>query len=73
MLETPIMITAPSKMRVVTKPSAKPSCCRLSTEKSATAVPMPARATIVSSKPPTRIAVSPPTLRMKFGSVFTGP
>jgi hypothetical protein len=27
-------------MRVVTKPSAKPSCCRLTTENNATAVPM---------------------------------
>ena len=43
---------AASTTRVVTKPSAKPSFCRLTTGNSATAVPMPASATMISRKAP---------------------
>ena len=68
---TPTAITPASKMRVVTNASEKPSCCRLRTENSATAVPMQARATTISRKPPNRMGVVAPALMMKSGSVFT--
>ena len=63
-------IMAASTMRVVTKPSAKPSLCRLTTEKSATAVPMPARATMSSRTVPTSTPVTLPEPRIQAGSLF---
>ncbi len=51
-LTTPIMMTAASNTREVTKPSARASCCRLTTGNSATAVPMQARALTTSSRQP---------------------
>jgi hypothetical protein len=57
-LMTPTMMTAASMTRVVTKPSAATSLCRLTTGNSTTAVPMQARALMTSRKPPQRTAVS---------------
>ena len=59
--------------REVTKPSAKPSFCRLTTGYSAMAVPMPARATITSRKPPTSTPVWAPEPRIQSRWFFTGP
>ena len=59
-LATPTMMAAASSMRVPTKPSAAPSFCRLTTGYSTTAVPIQARATMISRKAPTRAGVSGP-------------
>ncbi len=63
---------AASRTRAVTNPSAKPSCCRLTTGYSVTAVPMPARATITSRKPPTSTPVLEPELRTQSRWFSTG-
>jgi hypothetical protein len=60
----PTTISVASSTRVPTNPSAKPSFCLLTTGYSATAVPMQARATMNSSTPPTRTAVSGPAPTM---------
>ena len=52
MLATPVKIMAASRVREATKPSAMPWFCRLTTGYSVMAVPMPARATMTSRKPP---------------------
>ncbi len=62
---------APSMTREVTKPSAKPSFWRLTTGYSATAVPIPARATMSSRTVPTSTPVTLPEPRIQAGSVFS--
>jgi len=57
-------VPAASRVREATKPSATPSFCLLITGNSATAVPMPARATMISRRAPTRAPVSGPAPRM---------
>ena len=66
-------IMAASRVRTATKPSAMPSFCRLTTGNSVTAVPMPASATITSSRAPQSTAVLLPELVMKFRSVLRLP
>ena len=57
-------MTAPSKIRVVTKPIEAASLCRLITGYSATAVPMQARAVMRSKRVPRSTWVSAPALTM---------
>ena len=57
----------------MTKPSATPSFCRLTTGYSVTAVPMPASATITSRRQPTSTPVWVPELRIQSRWFFTGP
>ena len=59
-MKTPAKMVPASRVRTATKPSATPSFCRLTTGYSATAVPMPARATIISRTTPTNTRVSGP-------------
>ena len=66
-------IMAASRVRTATKPSAMASFCRLTTGNRVTAVPMPARATITSSRAPQSTAVLLPALVMKFRSVLRLP
>jgi hypothetical protein len=65
---TPTKIAVASRTPAATNPRAAPSLCRLTTGKNAMAVPIPARATISSRIPPTRMAVSGPGPTMKLGS-----
>ena len=51
-LTTPMAMTAASNPRLATNRTTRPSCCRLTIENSATAVPMPARAVMTSRKAP---------------------
>ena len=55
MLRAAMNSIAPSITLVVTKPMAAPSCWRFTTEKRATAVPMPAMPVQRSRKTPQRI------------------
>ena len=59
-LRTPTKIIAASMTRVVTKPSAAASLCRLATGKRATAVPMPANAKMTSPTAPQSTPLSLP-------------
>ncbi len=68
----PITRMEPSKTREATKPSATVSFCRLTTGKSVTAVPMPAKAVMKYRKQPRSTRVSEPEPRMKFVWYKTG-
>jgi hypothetical protein len=68
-----VKIMAASRVRTAAKPSAMASFCRLTTGKSVTAVPIPARATISSRKAPRSTPVLLPGLVTKFRSVFRLP
>lgn len=59
-LTTPITMTAASNIRAVTKPSAMPSFCRLTTGNSATAVPTAETALTRSRKQPKMTVESAP-------------
>ena len=61
---TPIMMTAASIIRDITKPSARDSLTRLTTGKTATALPTQARALMKSRKQAHRTWVSWPELMM---------
>ena len=63
-LMMPMTITAASNIRLVTKPSASVSFCRLTTGNSATALPMQASALTRSRTLPHTTWVSAPELRM---------
>ena len=72
MLSPTMNSIAPSISRVVTKPMAAPSCWRFTTEKRATAVPMPAMPVQRSRNTPQRIWPSFPAVSTALGSVSTG-